>query len=153
MWDMPEARQQHQFAFGNRFAGALGELRKVCTSTVFLAAEFHCGRFDVSPIVNDGIFAFDDISHGIVPQILMERRNIKNTKAQRHKENAASIRILCGVFFESADFARGLTYAVVCSATGSDPAETRIGEFEDEFRRTDESWRIFSRRARFVMHT
>jgi hypothetical protein len=34
------------------------------------------------------------------------------------------------------------------------PAEPRqlIGEFEDQFVRTDEGWRIATRRARFIMH-
>ena len=32
-------------------------------------------------------------------------------------------------------------------------ARQLIGEFEDEFVRTTEGWRIESRRARFVMHT
>jgi SnoaL-like protein len=64
---------------------------------------------------------------------------------------------------ESADRARGLTYAVVYSATTSRPPEAHfgikadarqlIGEFEDEFVRTAEGWRFASRRARFVIHT
>jgi uncharacterized protein (TIGR02246 family) len=64
---------------------------------------------------------------------------------------------------ESPDLARGLTYAIVYSATadrlpeahfgiGADPRHL-IGEFEDEFARTDEGWRIQFRTARFVMHT
>jgi SnoaL-like protein len=64
---------------------------------------------------------------------------------------------------ESPDRARGLTYAVVFSANANQPPEAHfgvkadprqlIGEFEDEFVRTDEGWRIASRRARFVMNT
>ena len=60
---------------------------------------------------------------------------------------------------ESADVARGLTYAIVYAANANRPpeghfgilAEPRqlIGEFEDEFVRTDEGWRIATRRARF----
>jgi hypothetical protein len=66
------------------------------------------------------------------------------------------------VTVESADRARGLTYAVVYSATAGRPPEAHfgikadprqlIGEFEDEYVRTEEGWRIASRRARFVMH-
>src|SRR5262249_4314232 len=64
---------------------------------------------------------------------------------------------------ESQDRARGLTYAVVYSANAKDRPEAHFGpnadprqlhgEFEDEFVRTDEGWKIFARRARFVMHT
>jgi uncharacterized protein (TIGR02246 family) len=64
---------------------------------------------------------------------------------------------------ESQDRAHGLTYAVVYSANANDPPEAHfgpkadprqlVGEFEDEFVRTDEGWRIGIRRARFVMHT
>jgi hypothetical protein len=64
---------------------------------------------------------------------------------------------------ESPDRARGLTYALVYSATAdrlpvahfgieADPRHL-IGEFEDEFVRTVEGWKIASRRARFIMHT
>jgi hypothetical protein len=53
---------------------------------------------------------------------------------------------------ESADRARGLTYAVVYSASGDEKAEERIGEFEDQFVRTSEGWRFAARQARFVMH-
>jgi hypothetical protein len=48
---------------------------------------------------------------------------------------------------KSVDQARGLTYAVVYSINGN----PRIGEFEDEFRRTAEGWRIAARIARFVI--
>jgi uncharacterized protein (TIGR02246 family) len=64
---------------------------------------------------------------------------------------------------ESADRARGLTYALVYSGNAEAPAyahfgieaEPRqlVGEFEDEFVRTSEGWRFSSRHARFVMHT
>lgn len=64
---------------------------------------------------------------------------------------------------ESADRARGLSYAIVYSAAPAGPpashfgfeAEPRrlVGEFEDEFVRTPGGWRIQTRRARFVMHT
>src|SRR5262245_58600390 len=64
---------------------------------------------------------------------------------------------------ESADRARALTYAIVYSANPSEPSEAHfglkadprqlLGEFEDEFVRTEEGWRIAVRRARFVMHT
>jgi SnoaL-like domain len=53
---------------------------------------------------------------------------------------------------ESADRARGMTYAVVYSATGLEKVEERIGEFEDDFVKTPEGWRFAVRRARFVMH-
>jgi hypothetical protein len=52
---------------------------------------------------------------------------------------------------ETNDRARGLTYAVVYSANANEPAETRVGEFEDEFVRTPDGWRIHTRRARFVL--
>jgi SnoaL-like protein len=48
---------------------------------------------------------------------------------------------------ESADRARATTYAVVYSNNGN----PRVGEFEDEFRRTAEGWRIVSRIAGFVI--
>ncbi len=64
---------------------------------------------------------------------------------------------------ESNDRARGITYAIVYSANAGDPpdrhfgvpADSRhlVGEFEDEFIRTEEGWRFAARRARFVMHT
>jgi ketosteroid isomerase-like protein len=64
---------------------------------------------------------------------------------------------------ESADRARGLSYAVVYSTNMNEPPEGHfgpkadprqlIGEFEDEFVRTEEGWRIASRCARFLMHT
>jgi len=64
---------------------------------------------------------------------------------------------------ESADRARGITYAIVYSANAHERHEAHfglkadsgqlVGEFEDEFVRTEEGWRIASRRARFVMHT
>jgi hypothetical protein len=67
------------------------------------------------------------------------------------------------ITIESADRAHGLTYAVVYSANANQPPEAHfgvkadprqlVGEFEDEFVRTEEGWRIASRRARFVMHT
>jgi len=67
------------------------------------------------------------------------------------------------ITIQSADRARGLTYAVVYSGNAADPANAHfgvktdprqlIGEFEDEFVRTEEGWRIALRRARFVMHT
>jgi hypothetical protein len=63
----------------------------------------------------------------------------------------------------SANRASGLTYAIVYSANPNETpvqhfglkadGRTLIGEFEDEFVRTDEGWRFASRRARFVMHT
>ena len=64
---------------------------------------------------------------------------------------------------DSADHARGITYAIVYSGSANEPPEAHfgvkldarhlIGEFEDEFVLTVEGWRIASRRARFVMHT
>ena len=48
---------------------------------------------------------------------------------------------------ESADRARAVTYAVVYSNIGN----PRVGEFEDEFVRTAEGWRIAARIARFVI--
>jgi hypothetical protein len=64
---------------------------------------------------------------------------------------------------ESEDRATGLTYAIVYSANATRPPEAHfgikadprqlVGEFEDEFVRTDEGWRFAARRARFVMHT
>jgi hypothetical protein len=67
------------------------------------------------------------------------------------------------IVVESDNRARGLTYALVYSALAHEPplqhfgprVEPRqlIGEFEDEFVRTDDGWKIASRSARFVMHT
>jgi hypothetical protein len=48
---------------------------------------------------------------------------------------------------ESMDRARGVTYAVVYSTNGN----PRVGEFEDEFQRTADGWRIAARIARFVI--
>ena len=63
---------------------------------------------------------------------------------------------------ESTSRARGLTYAIVYSGNSNEPPEAHfgikadarqlIGEFEDEFVRTADGWRIAVRRARFVMH-
>jgi len=67
------------------------------------------------------------------------------------------------IIVESSDRAHGLTYAVVYSANADQSPEAHfgvkadprhlVGEFEDEFVRTEEGWRIASRKARFVMHT
>jgi len=67
------------------------------------------------------------------------------------------------IVVDSVDRARGLTYAVVYAANANQPPEAHfgirmeprqlVGEFEDEFVRTDEGWRIASRRARFVMNS
>jgi uncharacterized protein (TIGR02246 family) len=67
------------------------------------------------------------------------------------------------IMVDSPDRARGLTYAVVYSANASLSPEAHfgiqadprhlIGEFEDEFVRSEEGWRIASRRARFVMNS
>jgi SnoaL-like protein len=64
---------------------------------------------------------------------------------------------------DSADRARGLSYALIYSAVLNQPAyahfgiETEprhiVGEFEDEFVRTPEGWRFAVRHARFLMHT
>jgi ketosteroid isomerase-like protein len=64
---------------------------------------------------------------------------------------------------ETPDRARGLTYALLYSANANELPEAHfglraeprhlIGEFEDEFVRTQDGWRIAARRARFVMHT
>jgi len=63
---------------------------------------------------------------------------------------------------ENADHAKGLTYAVLYSGNSSGAAnghfgfkveQQLVGEFEDEFVRTADGWRIAVRRARFVMHT
>jgi len=51
------------------------------------------------------------------------------------------------IIVESVEQARGLSYAVVYSKT----ANPRVGEFEDEFLKTPEGWRIGSRIARFVI--
>ncbi len=64
---------------------------------------------------------------------------------------------------DSAERARGLTYVLLFSGNSAEPApdhfgraaDTRqlVGEFEDEFERTPEGWRIRARQARFVLHT
>jgi hypothetical protein len=66
------------------------------------------------------------------------------TPAERVTRHVCSnIRIVV----ESANQARGLTYAVVYSNNGN----PRVGEFEDQFLRTPEGWRIAVRIARFVL--
>jgi len=67
------------------------------------------------------------------------------------------------IIVQSPDRAHGLTYAIVYSAKANQSPEAHfgvkadprhlVGEFEDEFVRTQEGWRIASRKARFVMHT
>jgi hypothetical protein len=57
------------------------------------------------------------------------------------------------ITMESAERARGFSYALVYSWTADNPADVKVGEFEDEFVRTPEGWRFASRDARFVMHT
>jgi hypothetical protein len=64
---------------------------------------------------------------------------------------------------ESAERAHGVTYAVVYSANAMRPPEAHfgikadprqlIGEFEDDFVKTEEGWRFALRQARFLMHT
>jgi hypothetical protein len=71
-------------------------------------------------------------------------RSYKTTPAERVTRHiCTNIRIVV----ESADQARGMTYAVVYSTNGS----PRVGEFEDEFLRTPEGWRIAARTARYVI--
>ena len=91
------------------------------------------------------------------PAILKEYQSRPAGRITRHL--CTNIRIVV----ESEDHARGLTYAVVYYAVANEPplqhfgrkVEPRqlIGEFEDEFVRTDDGWKIASRRACFVMHT
>jgi hypothetical protein len=67
------------------------------------------------------------------------------------------------ITIDSADRARGVSYALIYSANLNQPSyahfgiETEprhiVGEFEDEFVRTPEGWRFAVRHARFVMHT
>jgi len=66
------------------------------------------------------------------------------------------------VHVDSPQSARGTTYVVLYTADSlqsvkhygakCDP-RTLIGELEDQFRLTNDGWRIAERRARFVMHT
>jgi SnoaL-like protein len=89
--------------------------------------------------------------------ILKEYQSRPAARITRHL--CTNIRIVV----ESENRAHGLTYALVYSALAIEPplqhfgvkVEPRqlIGEFEDEFVRTDDGWKIASRRARFVMHT
>jgi hypothetical protein len=63
----------------------------------------------------------------------------------------------------SPERARGISYAVVYSASANEPPESHfgvkaearhmVGEFEDEFVRTPQGWRFANRRCRFIMHT
>jgi hypothetical protein len=55
------------------------------------------------------------------------------------------------ITIESQDRARGVTYAVVYSASAGEPAKSQVGEFEDDFVRTPDGWRFQERRARFMM--
>jgi hypothetical protein len=57
------------------------------------------------------------------------------------------------ITMESAEGARGSSYALVYSWTANNPPEVKVGEFEDEFVRTPEGWRFASRQARFVKNT
>jgi hypothetical protein len=89
--------------------------------------------------------------------ILKEYQSRPAARITRHL--CTNVRIVV----ESENRAHGLTYALVYSALAIEPplqhfgvkVEPRqlIGEFEDEFVRTDDGWKIASRRARFVMHT
>jgi SnoaL-like domain len=67
------------------------------------------------------------------------------------------------VTVESAERARALTYVLLFTGNSTEPAPDHfgraadakqlVGEFEDEFERTPQGWRIQSRQARFVLHT
>ncbi len=67
------------------------------------------------------------------------------------------------VTIESADRARALTYVLLFTGNSTEPAPDHfgrtadakqlVGEFEDEFERTPQGWRIRARQARFVLHT
>jgi hypothetical protein len=71
-------------------------------------------------------------------------RSYKATPAERVTRHiCTNIRIEV----ESVDQARGMTYALVYSTNGN----PRVGEFEDEFLRSPEGWRIATRIARFVI--
>lgn len=87
-------------------------------------------------------------------------------KSYRSRPSGRVTRHICTnirIQVDSNDQARGLTYAVVYSANAVDTTDAHIGlqadarrlvgEFEDEFVRTQEGWRFSARRARFVMHT
>jgi len=87
-------------------------------------------------------------------------------KSYRSRPSGRVTRHICTnirIQVDSSDQARGLTYAVVYSANADDPTDAHfgvqadarrlVGEFEDEFVRTQEGWRFSARRARFVMHT
>ena len=85
-------------------------------------------------------------------------------KAYRARPAGRITRHICSnvrIAVESADRARGMTYAVVYSANASDQEnghfghkleQQLVGEFEDEFVRTPDGWRFALRRARFAMH-
>ena len=67
------------------------------------------------------------------------------------------------VTVESAERARGLTYVLLFTGNSAEPAPDHfgrtadakqlVGEFEDEFERTPQGWRIRARQARFLLHT
>jgi hypothetical protein len=67
------------------------------------------------------------------------------------------------VTVESAERARALTYVLLFAGNSAEPAPDHfgrtadakqlVGEFEDEFERTPQGWRIRARQARFVLHT
>jgi hypothetical protein len=67
------------------------------------------------------------------------------------------------VTVESAERARALTYVLLFTGNSAEPAPDHfgrpadarqlVGEFEDEFERTPQGWRIRARQARFVLHT
>jgi hypothetical protein len=91
------------------------------------------------------------------PAILEAYRSRPSGRITRHV--CTNIRITV----ESAERASGLTYAVVYSGDSSRAPESHfgiqadprrlVGEFEDQFVKTAEGWRIAARRARFLMHT
>jgi hypothetical protein len=109
------------------------------------------------------LFTPDGVMHRPNGDLLEGRDAI--LKAYRARPAGRITRHICTnirISVESADSARGLTYAMLYSGNSNEPAnghfgfkveQQLVGEFEDEFVRTAEGWRIGIRRARFMMHT
>ena len=110
------------------------------------------------------LFADDGVMHRPSGDSLIGRDAIH--KSYQSRPQGRLTRHICTnirITVDSADRARGLSYAVIYSANLSRPAYAHfgietdprhlVGEFEDEFVRTPEGWRFAVRHARFLMHT
>ena len=110
------------------------------------------------------LFASDGVMHRPGGDSLIGRDAIH--KSYQSRPAGRLTRHICTnirITVDSADRARGVSYALIYSGNLNQPANAHfgieaeprhlIGEFEDEFIRTPEGWRFAVRHARFVMHT